>query len=189
MRITSSRAEKTTSPEHFAAPSSTVYVSPNDVCSIPKARPRKSNRSVRKGKIQILTSTSVQEKYAFLKEQKEAKNLAKVKKVIKPLFRKTKRSWHYQSSSEEENVQIEYGDNTGCSIDNDIGKRDYVVVDITVKVRVARCIARIDEVNEGVFLHIVPSCLKDVCISFTIDEEDDALLFASDIVFKLPPPV
>ena len=34
---TLTRVEKTTSPEHFAAPSSTVYVSPSDVYSIPKA--------------------------------------------------------------------------------------------------------------------------------------------------------
>ena len=98
-----------------------------------------------------------------------------------------------ESSSEEENVQIEYDDNTDCSIDDDIGEGDYVVVNVAGKARVVRYIARIDEVNdgeyEGVFLHKVPSCLKDDCISFIIDEKDDASFFASDIVFKLPPPV
>ena len=67
---TLSRAEKTTSPEHFAAPSSTVYVSPSGVYSIPKAQPRISESSARKGKKQILTSTQVREKYALLKKQK-----------------------------------------------------------------------------------------------------------------------
>ena len=67
------------------------------------------------------------------------------------------------------------------------------MVKVTGKARVVRYIARIDEVNDGeyecVFLHKIPSCLKDDCISFTINEKDDASLFASDIVFKLPPPV
>ena len=67
------------------------------------------------------------------------------------------------------------------------------MVNVTRKARVVRYIARIDEVNdgqyEGVFLHKVLSCLKDDCISFTIDETDDASFFGSDIVFKLPPPV
>ena len=182
------RAEKTTSTEHFAAPSSTVYVSPSDVYSIPKAQPRKSKSSARKGKTQILTSTPVKEKCALLKKQKE------VKKVTKPLFCKKKKIVVLsESSSEEENVQIEYDDNTNCSIDDDIGEGDYVVVNVTGKARVVRYIARVDEVNdgeyEGVFLHKVPSCLKDDCISFIIDEKDDASFFASDIVFKLPPPV
>ena len=84
-------AEKTTSPEHFAAPSSTVYVSPSDVYSIPKAQPRKSKSFARKGKTQILTSTPVREKHALLKKQKEVKNLAKVKKGTKPLFCKKKK--------------------------------------------------------------------------------------------------
>ena len=67
------------------------------------------------------------------------------------------------------------------------------MVNVTGKARVVRYIARIDEVNdgeyEGVFLHKVSSCLKDDCISFFVDEKDDASFFASDIVFKLPPPV
>ena len=67
------------------------------------------------------------------------------------------------------------------------------MVNVTGKARVVRYIARIDEVHdgeyEGVFLHKVPSCLKDDCISFTIDEEDYASFFASDFVFKLPPRV
>ena len=83
-----------------------------------------------------------------------------------------------ESSSEEENVQIEYNDNTDCSIADDIGEGDYVVVNVTGRARVVRYIARIDEVNdgkyEGVFLHKVPSCLKDDCISFIIEEKDDA---------------
>ena len=83
---TLSKVEKKTLPEHFAAPSSTVYVSPSDVYSIPKAQPRKSKSFARKEETQILTSTPVREKYALLKKQKEAKNLAKVKKVTKPLF-------------------------------------------------------------------------------------------------------
>ena len=70
---TLTRAEKTTSPEHLAAPSSTVYASPSDVYSIPKAQPCKSKNSARKGKTQILTSTTVREKYALLKKQKVAK--------------------------------------------------------------------------------------------------------------------
>ena len=53
---------------------------------------------------------------------------------------------------------------------NYIGEGDYAVVNVTGKARVVRYIARIDEVNdgeyEGVFLHKVPSCLKDECISF-----------------------
>ena len=97
-----------------------------------------------------------------------------------------------ESSSEEENIQIECDDNTDCSIDHDIGEGDYVVVNVIGKATVVRYIARIDEVDdgeyEGVFLHKVPSYLKD-CIFFTIDEKDEALFFASDIVFKLPPPV
>ena len=79
-----------------------------------------------------------------------------------------------ESFSEEENVQIEYDDNTDCSIDDDIGEGDYVVVNVTGKTRVERYIDRIDEVNEGVLLHKVASCLEDDCISFTIDEEDDS---------------
>ena len=51
------------------------------------------------------------------------------------------------------------------------------MVNVTGKERVMRYNARIDEVNddeyEGVFLHKVSSCLKDDCISFTIDEKDD----------------
>ena len=94
-----------------------------------------------------------------------------------------------ESSSEEENVQIECDDNTDCSID----EGDYVVVNETGKARVVRYIARIDEVNdgkyEGVFFHKVPSCSKNDCISFIIDEKDDPSFFASDIVFKLSPPV
>ena len=43
---TSSTVEKTTSPEHFAAPSSTVYVSPSDAYSVPKAKPRSLNPRV-----------------------------------------------------------------------------------------------------------------------------------------------
>ena len=114
---TLSKAEKTTLPEHFAAQSSTVYVSPNDVYSIPKAQTRKSKSSARKGKTQILTSTPVREKYALLKKQKEAKNLAKVKKVTKPLFCKKKKIVVLsESSSEEENVQIEYDDNTDVQL-------------------------------------------------------------------------
>ena len=93
---TLTRAEKTTSPEHFAAPSSIVYVSPSDVYSIPKAQPRKSKSSARKGKTQILTSTPVREKYALLKKQKEVKNLAKVKKSPNRFFVKRKRSRYYQ---------------------------------------------------------------------------------------------
>ena len=95
------------------------------------------------------------------------------------------------TSSKEENVQIEYDDNTDCSIDDDIGEGDYVVVNVTGKARVVRYTARIDEVNngecEGVFLHKVPSCLKDDCFSFAIDEKDDASFFASNIVYKPPP--
>ena len=67
---TSSRAEITTSPKHFAAPSSIVYVYPCDVYSITKALPGKSKSSARKGKTQILTSIPVREKYALLKKQK-----------------------------------------------------------------------------------------------------------------------
>ena len=93
---TLTRAEKTTSPEHFAAPSSTVYVSPSDVHSIPKAQPRKSKSSARKGKTQILTSTPVREKYALLKKQKEVKNLAKVEMSPNRFFVRRKRSWYYQ---------------------------------------------------------------------------------------------
>ena len=67
------------------------------------------------------------------------------------------------------------------------------MVNVTGKARVVRYMARIHEVNdgeyEGVFLHKVPSYLKNNCISFTTDEKDDASFFASDIVFKLPPPV
>ena len=92
-------------------------------------------------------------------------------------------------SSFRENVKIKYDDNTDCSIDDDIGEGDYVFVNVTGEARVVRYIARIDRVNkgeyEGVFLHKVPRCLKDDCLSFTIDKEDDALFFASDIVFKL----
>ena len=84
--------KKTISPEHFAAASSTVYVSPSDVYSIRKARLRKSKIFARKGKTQILTSTPVREKYALLKKQKEAKNLAKVKKSPSRFFVRRKKS-------------------------------------------------------------------------------------------------
>ena len=83
---TSSRAKKTTLAEHFAALSSTVYVSPSDVYSIPKAQPRKFKSSARKGKTQILTSTPVREKYVLLKKQKEAKNFSNVKKSYQTAF-------------------------------------------------------------------------------------------------------
>ena len=59
---TPSRAEVTTSPEHFAASSLTLYVSPSDVYSILKARLRKSKSSARKGKTQIQTSIPVRVK-------------------------------------------------------------------------------------------------------------------------------
>ena len=65
------------------------------------------------------------------------------------------------------------------------------MVNVTGKARVVRYIARIDKVNNGeyerVFLHKVPNCLKDDCISFIIDEEENGSFFASVIVFKLPP--
>ena len=54
-----------------------------------------------------------------------------------------------ERSSEKENVTIEYDDNTDCSIDDDIGKGDYIVVNVTGKTQVVRYIARIDEVNDG----------------------------------------
>ena len=47
-------------------------------------------------------------------------------------------------------------------------------MNVTGKARVVQYIARIDKVNdgeyEGVFIHKVPRCLKDDCISFIIDE-------------------
>ena len=37
------------------------------------------------------------------------------------------------SSEEEENVQIEYDDNTDCLINDNIGEGNYVVVNVTGK--------------------------------------------------------
>ena len=60
--------------------------------------------------------------------------MAKVKKVTRPLFRKKKKIVILsESTSEEENVQIENDDNTDCSIDDDIGEGNYVVVNVTEK--------------------------------------------------------
>ena len=42
-----------------------------------------------------------------------------------------------------------YGDSNDCSIDDEIGEEDYVVVNVTRKARVMRYIVRIDQVNDG----------------------------------------
>ena len=60
-----------------------------------------------------------------------------------------------ESSSKEENVQIEYDDNTDCSIDDDISEGDYAVVNVTGKAKVVQYIAKIDEVNDGEYEGVI----------------------------------
>ena len=56
------------------------YVSPRDVYSIPKAQPRKSKGSSRKGKTQILTATPVREKLLCCKNKGRQKGCPKRRK-------------------------------------------------------------------------------------------------------------
>ena len=187
------RTETSTTIEDLAPSTSHVYVSPRDVYSIPKAQPRKSKGSSRKGKTQILTATPVREKFALLQKQREAKKLPKTKKVKKNLFRKKSVS-SSESSDEDEAGQIEYDDDSDCSLDDNIIEGDFVVVNVTGRGRLVRYIARVDSVDadeyEGVFLQKVPGCLKDSKdITFVINEDDEATFLHNDIVFKLPPPV
>ena len=72
------------------------------------------------------------------------------------MVKKKATKWVIESSSEEENVEICYDDNSDFSMDKDIVKGDYVIVNARVRSRVVQYIARVDEVDgnkyEGVFL-------------------------------------
>ena len=64
-------SETRTSSHGLTASASIVYVSPSEVYTFPKAKPRKVNQ--KKGKTLILTLTPARKEMALLKEQKENK--------------------------------------------------------------------------------------------------------------------
>ena len=82
---TLSRAEKTPSPEQFAAPSSTVYVSPSYLYSIPKAQPCKFMSSARKGKTNSNLHSS-KRKICFVEKAKRSKKFGQSKKSHQTTF-------------------------------------------------------------------------------------------------------
>ena len=189
--------EVSTSPENLASSTSNpTYVSPSAIYGIPKAPPRKSKGPSRRKRTEILTSTPVRQRIALQKQQKEAKQKGGVKKVNKNLFPKKKKPVPVpDTSSENEKMEIEYDDESDCSLDEQIEEEDYVVVNVTEKGRIVRYIARVDELDddeyEGVFLQKVLGCGKKDSeeMSFIVNEKDEASFSANDVVCKLPRPI
>ena len=133
----------------------------------------------------------MREKIAWLRKQRAAKKLPKTKKVKKNLFRKKPVS---SSESSDEADQIEYDDDSDCSLDDNIIEGDFVIVNVTGRGRLVRYIAKVDSVDadehEDAFLQKVPGCLKDLKdITFVINEDGEATFLHNDIVYQLPPPV
>ena len=84
--------------DQVVGPPETVYVSPGEIHSVPKAGPRKTKRSRKKGNIKILTSTTVRNDIAL--ETKKKKRKLSVPNVKKTLFQKDM-SLIAEDSSEE----------------------------------------------------------------------------------------
>ena len=94
-----------------------------------------------------------------------------------------------EDSSEES--AIEYAE---TSDEDGVSDGDFVIVKVAGKSRVVHYIARIDVVGkyeyEGIFLHKVSGCVSaegDDMI-FVLNDDDEALFPADDIVQKLPQP-
>ena len=182
--------------EHSAAPTPEVdqYVSPREIHDIPKAAPRKATNSRKRKTTRILTATPVRDSIAVLKTQTEKKNISQTKKAKKKLFYEKKATKSLiESSSEEENIEIYYDDNSDFSMDKNIVEGDYVIVNVRGRSRVVQYIARVDEVDvneyEGVFLQKLSGCITHhETITFIVNENDCASFVSDDVVFKLPPP-
>ena len=133
-----------------------LYVSPREIHDIPKAALRKATNSRKRKTKRILTATPVRDSIAVLKTETEKKNISQTKKAKKKLFYEKKATKSLiEISSEEENIEIHYDDNSDFSMDKNIVEGDYVIVNVRGRSRVVQYIARVDEVDvneyEGVF--------------------------------------
>ena len=177
--------------DQVVGPPEMVYVSPGEIHSVPKAGPMKTKRSRKKGNTKILTSTPVRNEIALEKKKKKRKLSAP--NVKKTLFQKDMSLIAEDSSEESEIEYAETSDEDGVS-DDEIIEGDFVIVKVAGKSRVVNYIARIDVVGtyeyEGIFLHKVSGRLSaegDDKI-FVLNDDDEALFPADDIVQKLPQP-
>ena len=105
------------------------------------------------------------------------------------------------SSSDEENTELTYNDNSDGNLDKriEIKLGDYVVVLVAGKSRSLKYIARIDDYDEddceyeGVFLQKVNRKIKSGMdgkgLTFVVNEEDGASFASDDIVQILPAPI
>ena len=182
--------------KHSAAPTPEVdqYVSSREIHDIPKAAPRKATNSRKRKTTRILTATPVRDSIAVLKTQKKNIYIFQTKKAKKKLFGKKKATKLVtESSSEEENIEIHYDDNSDFLTDENIVEGDYVIVNVRGRSIVVQYIARVDEVNgnesEGVFLQKLSGCIiHHETITFIVNENDCASFVSDDVVFKLPLP-
>lgn len=162
------------------------YISLGEICSLPKAGPRKIKRSRKKGKTKILTCTPVRIEIA---EEKEKRKKPPVSKVKKTLFNKKVQAVESSSSSEDELIQY---DDDGLSDDDEIIEGDYVVVQVAGKSRVVPYIAWVDAIlgdaYEGIFLQKVLG-RSDGRVVFVPNEDDAASFAAEGILQKLPMPM
>ena len=104
-------------------------------------------------------------------------------------------------SSDEENTELTYNDNSDGNLDKRIKIKlgDYVVVLVAGKSRSLKYIARIDDYDkddceyEGVFLQKVNRKIKSGMegkrLTFVVNEEDGASFASDDIVQILPAPI
>ena len=129
-----------------------------------------------------------------LKTETEKKNISQTKKAKKKLFYEKKATKSLiEISSEEENIEIYYDDNSDFSMDKNIVEGDYVIVNVRGRSRVVQYIARVDEVDvneyEGVFLQKLSGYITHhETITFIVNENDCASFVSDDVVFKLTPP-
>ena len=129
--------------DQVVGPPEMVYVSPGEIHSVPKAGPRKTKRSRKKGNTNILTSTPVRNEIALEKKKRKLS----APNVKKTLFQKDM-SLIAEDSSEESAIEYaETSDEDGVS-DDEIIEGDFVIVKVAGKSRVVHYIARIDVVGK-----------------------------------------
>ena len=176
------------------------YVSPSDVHPYPKATRRKTKAGRKKGSTKILTDTQELQELAAIFESRKRKATSTAKKPKKCLF-KTKEKNSYPptksktptlSSSEGDNSEVEYNDESDVDSDTPIIEGDFVVIKCAGKSRFVHYIARVDVLSgdefEGVFLHNVAGKVGSDRPVFVPDTDDEAAFDLDEVVRKLPQP-